>query len=671
MAELKSGWSTNHRSTVAGAQKWGYIANGYDPQECWDGLLSAAVQAGFSTPTSAPTVADGSSGSVTAGAHYIRYRYRDDETGYVGEPSVQAILSAAGGKVAECTTLSLSSDPRVDRIILEMTAAGGTVFYEALDMAEAASGNINIPDAALTEMVLDYDEDGHNRPPYGRVQCFHRGRMWITGPVEHAVGTASCAGSTTAVTFQAADIRAVLAGNYFHKDDDTKAYYVEAVVSTGDAGQITLGETYMSSFSSSAYRVYPASPNRVYFSKALYPESFPVENYFTALQGTGDTLTALTSWGTSLIIYGKRNMERYEYEEDPTDVTDARLYSIPGDRGAVCQEAVVEHAGKLYAMDSKGIHRWAGGLPEEIATPAIRDLIESVDFSQASEFHAVKHPTKDLLLWFVCYGSETEPQTVLVWDVAKEQWGTFYFDRPVTASDVCPDSTELMRLFLATTDGKTFFGDSGYSDGAYPGTTMKGTVASGATVTSVAITEAGMWTSGPAGDGLAGVAAYWEEGDEVRPMASNTSTSFVVSPAYTSAPSPGDTVLFGRIVSRLKTKRFRLGVPDEDQQEAYLIVDFTPLSSSKTLIVRVYEDGSATPKSDWEANTAVNGVTFQASDPDILVDLSTDPGYVKIPLADSWHRSVEFEFRVEEPNIPLELIRYYVVAKSEKLEDDE
>jgi hypothetical protein len=590
----------------------------------------------------------------------MQYRYLDKSTGWPSNASPETTVSTAPNKSVNLQ-VAASTDPRVDKIVLEMTLAGGATFFKVAEVDNSAGWkNIDITDTALAANTLEYDDTGHERPGIGRLQAYHRGLFFLGGPESHTAGLAYCASTGTAITFTDGDIRDAADGAYFHRTDDTEAYLIESVASTGDTGEIALAVPYAGSFSSAPYTIYPANRNRVNISKALYPESHPTDSWIRVLKGTGDTLKAMMPYSTAMLFLGERNIEILEWDIDPTSSTDARLNPIPGGRGALCQEVVVEIDGVVYSMDRKGIYRWRGGAPEHISQP-VQDVIDSVDFTYPERFHAHFDPINRQYVVFVNYGSEERPQTALVFNVDDGTWSTHFYDRAMTAGIDCPDGNGFERPFLGTTDGASWFGGIGYSDGVYPGTTMKGTVVTGGSTTSVNCSEGGFYVSGQK---LAGVACYWKEGAEYSAITSNTASGLTLSPAYTSAPSAGDTVYIGRIYAVHKSKQFHVAGPLEDQKGFSLALDFTPLSSAANLIVKIYVDGSATAET-WAANTNVEGVTFQASD-EVLVDLTESNGHVEIPLGFEWQKSVSFEFIVDQANIPYEMIRYHLIADTEE-----
>lgn len=663
MGTILSGLSPNHRCMAIGAEQWGYIANGYDVMKCWDGLLAAAVDAGKTSPLSAPLAADVLSGVVAAGIHFIRYRYLSSRTGWPSDPGPQVSHDAAGSKQIALSNIPDPTDLRVDKVVIEMTLAGGTDYFEAVQVdSGVTSQNVNVSDTTLSEQPYDYADSGHEVPPRGRLMAYVKGRMFVAAPEEHAIGHATCAGSTTRVTFASADIRSAVTGLYFVPDGTTAAYQIATTPTIGDSGAVDLAANYPAALTGVTYRITPSAEqrNRVYVSDALYPESFLTsQRYFRALQGTGDVLRALKGYRGSLLIFGLHTMEVCEWEVDPTSGDDGRLYQSPGNRGAINQECVVEHEGVVYALDRQGVYSWSGEAPRRLSD-AISDIIDAINWQYHDRFHAIWNPVLDQLEVYVCYGTETYPQTCLVWDKATEDWSTRHYDVPITASGQGDDGDENQRVMLLTLYGRTFFSDIGYSDGVYPDTSMSPTVASASLLVVTFASGTSLYTTG---EGLDGLGAYWVEGDELRIVDSNTETAITVKTAFSAPPDAGDTIRIGRIVAKRRTKRFKIGSPVEDQKEVYLAVEFTPLTSG-TMIFRVYENGSGVAKQDWKADTQTPGVTFQEGSADVLIDLSKSDGYVKIPLGEVWHHTVEFEFEINAPDTPAELIDFYLLSES-------
>jgi hypothetical protein len=657
-----------HKDTMRGAEQRIYIANGYDKMFAWDGVRSSDMRyAGISGPVTNPTLANASvSGSIAAGTHGIRWRYLDKATGYYSNPSGEGTISAPGNEqMSIAGMIALDGDFLGDKIIVEMTEADGSVFYEATEIsATVTSANFDIDDTTLAAADT-YDADGHDMPPQGRCTAYVKSRMFVGAPQEHTAGRASTTGSSTAVTFSAADVRAGLVGYMFHIGASNNAEVeIASITSATEDGSLALASVYPSAYTSQPYIARPtaAARNSVYFSKALHPEAFKLTtDYVRVLEGGDDELQGLIGWRSALLVFGSRSMEVFAWEVDPGDTDDGRLYPIPGGRGAVCQEVLAENAGVIYSMDYQGMFAY----DEEVRplSDSIQDVIKGINFARADRFHAHWDPETDQYVVFVCFGDDDYPQTALAYTPADGSWDIWRFDSEFVSSFVAPDAAGRMRAHYVARDGDVLFPHCGYADGMPPDYSVVGTVIS-STVSQTTVSEE--LYKGGSGD-MERVKAYWVEGGEVASILDNTSSTVNYWDGFTSAPAVGDTLRFGRINAIHRSPEFRIGAPDEYQKELALVVQFEPLLEAKTLYCRVYENGSAAPKADWNANTNIAGVTFTTDNQDIQIDVSLARGFVEIPLGDVWHKSLVVEFELKDGNIPLTLLGYHIEAETEEL----
>lgn len=168
LTTLKSGMNAA-RGTFALANGALYYANGSDAvQVIYDGSL-ASVDAGIIAPASAPTAGTPAAGTVTAGDHLIRFRWKNSVTGYYSNPSPALTFTAAGSQNIPLT-LGTTSDTKVDKMVIEMTEASGSTFYVVETVADGSSYTISISDALLNqnELADTYaapDGFGHEPPP--------------------------------------------------------------------------------------------------------------------------------------------------------------------------------------------------------------------------------------------------------------------------------------------------------------------------------------------------------------------------------------------------------------------------------------------------------------------------------------------------------------------------
>lgn len=659
--------SEHHHSVVIPAEQRIYIANGYDRMLVHEGSYASSLRyAGKTAPAAAPIVSVSStSGTVANGVHYVRYRYYDPETGYVSNASPQATISAPGNKALDVPTTAQDEDSyHGDKIMIEMTAAGGTTFYEADEVDNASATNeVDIDDTTLAAATLEYDATGHDMPPRGRCIAHAKGRMFIGGPAAHKIGNATTTSGSTAVTFSSADVRSGLVDYKFHMDDRPQTVReIASITSAANNGKVALAAAYLGSYASGTYvaQPTPAAKNTVYFSKALYPEAFNVTtDWIRVLENKGDVLAALLAWRNAVLVFGSWSMELFTWEADPGDTDDGRLYPVPGNRGALTQRVVVEYAGVAYSMDKQGIFAYDGETLQDLSG-AIRNVLKGINYSLAERFHAHWDCITKQYVVFVCHGKDVYPQTSLAYRPADGSWDISFYDHQVAEGFSAPlASGELWphHVWRDTTIGAAH---RGYADLVPPGYAAKGTVTS-ASRTSIQVSEE-LYTD------MDNVMGHWEEGAEVAEVKSSTSsTATMVGTGFTSAPAVGDTIQFGRIRALHRSRPFRIGGPDEYQKEIKLVVEFEPLISSHSLYCRIYQDGASSPKADWNANTNIEGVTISTDNQDIQIDLSTSKGFVEIPLGDVWHKSLVVAFEVRGGNVPLAMLGYHIEVETDEL----
>ena len=190
--------SANHRYHPTEYKHYAYIANGWSKSIRWDGIQGTTYQVGIESPnqalgtwTPAPVPA---AGDIGLGVHLVRYRYMDTSTGYVSNPSEEReiVVTASSKKLpflvntSGAANMIRSTDGKVDTIVIEMTVAGGTAFFEAArGLNSAASIDVDISDAALAVSFLTWPDFGHEPPPVTKYLLSHRRRIWAFGQVSH------------------------------------------------------------------------------------------------------------------------------------------------------------------------------------------------------------------------------------------------------------------------------------------------------------------------------------------------------------------------------------------------------------------------------------------------------------------------------------------------------
>jgi hypothetical protein len=345
-------------------------------------------------------------------------------------------------------------------------------------------------------------------------------------------------------------------------------------------------------------------------------------------------------------------MVLFSYNSDPFSLFDQRKDAIPGCRGSAIpgneRNAVIDVEGKLYALDHHGFHVWNGLVPRGISDD-IQPHIDRINWQYAAKFHATFNVKDRLYKCYLCLDSETEPNTCFVYDVDKQVWiGMDKYDQAITMSARVLDSEGATQEFLGDENNRYWFAGIGTTDGVRAGTTASGLVAAGSSRTAVIITGGGLDTTG---NGLAGVPAYWVEGDETKIVSSNTATTLTMTgTGFSSTPATGATIRLGRIRAYIMT-RIYAPTATQTMQGDYLYLRWKPTTTAIYANLRVYLNFSTTAVQDWGSRSSLlgnqlNGVTTTLGSPDIAIDLSLADGIVQIPLS-GWGTAVQF--RLEFP----------------------
>ncbi len=659
-----------------------YAADGWKPLQVWDGLATATKTAGIAGPSTVaaswaptPTVTSASPG-ITVGTHLVRYRYLDSRTGYVSEASATYSLAAAGSQSAEFAintsgsgNMIRSSDTKVDRIVVEMTLAGGVVFYKAGEVVQTASSIVvNISDDNLANQLLLWPDENqgaaaHLPPPIRAELLYHRGRLWTYGTVRYTTGTIAVTNGSPTVTGTATDWDVALGGGatgyrraggpyYLLVAGDARYYEVS---SRGSATSLTLAENYAgSTLSGLSYTLFSAD-NRVFYSEAGYPESWP---YAAFIQGPEQgRIRAAAGVLSGIAMYSLSSIDFFRFTDEPA--ADGAKRHVSSERGAVNARVVVVTEELAYALDRRGVHVFDGATPNHLSRP-IDTLVGRINWTVEEKFHATYYPRLHAIRWWVALDADTVPKHYLQYDVGRQQWSMGEREVGVTCSALVP-TTDGVRVLVGDENGYTWFDDEGETDGS--DATPKLVVGSGSTTTVVQSATVLPTT----GRGLAGVVAHHVRLAESRVISSNTSSAITV-PAFSSAPIAGDVIQLGRVKAKLRPRALVFGGFPKRHKGKYLHVWFRPIADQRYFRVRVYRDYLGTAMT-WGQIARLDPDSLagcrapvDADDTDWQVDASYAPGVVRIPLGDTSVRVTEVELEFRESDSRVEILGIAVDA---------
>ena len=672
------GSSVEHRYHPTEYKHYSYFANGWSKPLRWDGIQNTTYQVGIEAPNQfaintwnpAPTTA---AGSVGLGVHLIRYRYMDSSTGYVSNPSeereivvtdtAKKLIFQVGvvGAHALPANISYPGDGKVDKIILEMTVAGGTQFFQAAEWDTVSAGTleVDISDAALAISFLNWPDYGHEPPPVTKYLIAHKRRLWAFGQIQHSAGTVAATNGSASVVGTSHNWNQEALGSAEGESDvkwflavegDTREYEIESFDGTNT---ITLADTYAGVTASGLSYKIGTRANVIWVSNAGFPEGFTSFNFMETPQGlfTG-TLTAGFGYGNSMLFFTQHSMFKLAWDQDP--LVDPFMTNITTKHGALSQRVVVEVDGKLYAMDQHGWHIFAGGFPQKISKP-VDSLLEDLNFALKENFHAAYYPKLRAIRWFVCYTGDSSdyPTKYLQYDLDTGNWSTGEYYQGISESRLVPWEDGTMQVLLGDENGHVWVADYGTADGA---SSANSHIVTGGSCTTTRIFPATQLFPN-IGAGISGCYAYWVEEDELRLVDTSSSTKFDVTVAFSSAPAAGQNFWIGPIPSKLKTKAFMATKTKNKKRSNYLTLQFQPTTRAGELKARVYEDYSTTKKAWRAGGNNLDGLTWPATTTtDWKVDTSFADGVVDIPIGSEFRRCFEVELEITEPDIDIEFL---------------
>ncbi len=679
MTVLSSTYSSSHRAQVAEYRRHAYLTNGWNKCRRWGGRTTTLETAGITGPsgvtgswTPAPTTA---SGACTPGFHQFRYRYMDSRTGYVSNPSEERELEVVSGSqqltfavgTSGAGNIIRSTDTKVDRIILEMTVAGSSDWFQAAEGLNSASTLVvSISDAALEVSYLDWADEGHDPPPTAKNIVSYRERLWLFSQVTHRTGSIDVENASPNVLPNSdpdwiTEALGAAAGEattvwFLQVDGDTEAYEI----SHYDAGtpQLVLKTPYAGTTAVNvSYKIF-SRVTAIWVSNPAYPEGFTPLLYLNSPNGeaSGD-VTAGVGFGSSMLFFTLNSMFKFAWDQDP--LQDGFWSPLSSKHGALNQRVVIEVEGIVYAMDRRGWHAWSGIFPKLISR-GVEPLRDLIDYSQAERFHCCYFPESRCVRWFVCFEGDAYPKNYVQLDVDTGAWSTGSYFQGISDSRLVP-TEEGLKVLYGDENGHTWFADQGVCDGC-PGDYSHLTASGVPTTTSVPVST--LIELPTANEGLKGTFLTRRKSDgtpESRVISDNTADTITLGNAFSEAPAAGDVLWVGGIASKLRTKAFKGSKVRDVKRCKYVDVLYVPTETARYLQLRVYKDLSS-DASSWDSRVGtVDGAVWPGSDTrypatDWLINLSEEDGVVTIPIGSEWKRTFELEFEILEPNADVRLL---------------
>jgi hypothetical protein len=653
-----------------------YFTNDYDPIKAIRPQQGTDFDAGLTGPSGAmgsPITSSG--GACTAGRHFLRYRYRDSRTGYVSNPSdaldititdsTDKLVFPVSSPVSSTTAVLISTDARVNQIVIEMTQLESAEYYVAGTITNTSQdATISLNDATLlaqTAVSLNWggtnDEDSfsHNSPPLAAFGCEHKGRHFVGGKIdrEYQCDVLTSCSVVTIGTSQA--FASGWGSRFLWFPDSDLVYDIDSIDSDT---QLTLKSNWTASSDTVTGVVTAMEPNMVYWSLPLYMESFDTTRFARrVLEGRADILKGMISYRGDIIFFGGASAEVLSYRTNP-GVPDGYTTPIPGHRGVHNARCVTEALGVLYMFDRRGLWTLAGKTVDHISDP-VEDIVDlDIDYDYDHLFHVAFCPVTNHVLCFYVKSGDTTTQWALAYDTIRKKWMQYEFQQAITATTVVKKPNGDVILVLLDANGYSWeYGARNTVDGVSLDNALA-TVNSGSTVSNIEVNE------DISALDLVGVYAYFPTDDETCRIVSNQANSILISSSLGGAPSAGEYVYFG--VAPV-TYEFKWEIGDgtvTKKKPAYFNIEQIPASGGKGRVY-FYADGSST------ASTFSRNLADTAPDDILVVDgrsyaeFPLDQDCASIPVPVDFERSIKAKIYSVRPEGEMRLLSAYFAPMEE------
>lgn len=627
----------------------------YTVQSVSSGLASFTISAAwaFASNTARGATFQAITGTATAGTHRFRYRYRDAKTGYPSNPSDELEVTVASDQYR--VLLTASSDSKVTGIILEATTADGSVFYQVAEYSNTTQWvAFSVTDVVL-EQGIDinavYGDFGHEPPPYVELMCEHRGRMFgwkrsvrtRTGcTVASGVGSISGSGFPTNGAW---DGRLVT----------VNSEKTTGIIASTTSAIITMAEVYAGTASGAAntIRVFHPQPDMLLWSRAGFPESWKLSTWARrVLQGGSDEPSALFSAYGTLWLCGQHSVRTFDYTNDPAA---AKLEAVPTEMGCYNQRCIVQADGRTFGFGQAGAWEIQGRNLTRISDDIEKQLTALADTAQFDDFHGVYDPYERSVTWYFTRTGDTSPKDGICFFTETSQWQFVSYRQAIRASTTYGSATYTYRPYLADTNGWVWrVGDDRPAD-SLPASMTSGvlTTNSSNSTTIINIVE-----NLPTGSGDAkGAMLYWPAAGESRVIASNTTNTVTVTPAFTTAPGTGVSLYLGSIPVYLKSDRWMMRSPQHLKRVPYLGLEHLSDETSPECYLSLYQNMVATP-AQWttgSGDVSLTGVT-PTSNTVKTIDLGQGSGILYMPMPEAFVNYWRWEFTQDKPAGSLKLM---------------
>ena len=661
---LASGLDNDIPGTLTNHQAKLYYNNDFDDTRRMERGDLAAVTAGIDAPASAPTYSSSSTGSLGAGTYRLRYRYYDQKTGYLSNPSAETEVTTTSGQSIMVNGVN-SSDGKVTQVFWERTTADGSVWYRE-GAVSSATPIFEFDDSdVILEQGIDidaiYGNYGHEPPPFVEIMCEHRGRMF--GWKRSVRARTGCTVASSVSTINGADFPTTGAwdGRLLTVNSETTNYIIASTTST----VITLATTYAGTATggSNTVSVFHPQPDMLLWSRAGFPESWKLSTWARRiLQGGACDPSAMFSAYDTLWLCGQNSIRTFDYTSDPAA---ARISSVPTEMGVYNQKCVVQADGRTFCLGQAGAFELQGRVPTRISDDIEIQLSSLIDTAQFEDFHGCYDPYERSVTWYFTRTGDTSPKDGICYFTESGQWQFVSYRQPIACSVTYGSAAYPFRPYLADGNGWVWRTGEDRPADCLPSTMSSGvlTTASANSTSVINIVE-----SLPTGSGdCRGAMLYWPAASESRVVTANTANTVTVSPAFTTAPGTAVTLYLGSIDVHLKSDWWMMRSPQHKKRPPYLSLEHLSEGVAPEVAVSIYQNLSATAK-QWTTDAGdsrlLGTVATSATVRTIDLGATDSAGILYSELPDDYCNYWRWALTQDEPVGDLQLIDVQFIVRN-------
>lgn len=383
-------------------------------------------------------------------------------------------------------------------------------------------------------------------------------------------------------------------------------------------------------------RLWQISGKTLYWSRAMYPESWSSVNYARDITlDAGDTITGAMSYYSDLYIFGSRCMRRFIHTSDPAA---AMVQDVPSNLGIFNQRCVIKtDDGLMVGWGKNGMWVIDAMRPKKISSNIDDQLDTLADPTNVTQRFICYEPIRREIYFFFPSVGSTTCKNAWVYGIDNQEWILNKYRQPITSAVLNTQYSDRQRLMLIDANGYAWRIGVSANDGGDDGYV---TVTSGSSTTVVNCVN----------NAVVGQTLYNPTTGEERLITVATGSAVTVA-ALAQAPTAGTVMYIGSIRQRMLTNWNPGDGLNEKKRPTKFLIAVRPEGTLGTGIVNYYQDFSATAveATAFASDAFAEGVTVSGTQLTLNLDTGAADGVMSVPTPADWKRVIRAEIITESP----------------------